>query len=188
MITLTNTAVDNTDDTIDLRLRQKPLRDAYKAVPAKALVRDSAQTTSTNTGVNNTLRGQIVFDDPENTQITYSLHSGVGGDSRLPVPGDLFCAAIASCLDTSIKVIANLYQIQLKTLAVHVSGVVDLRGTLKMEKDVAVGFQEIAINIDIEALDETHARQLPTIVQVAEQSCVVLQTIKQQPHVVINTI
>jgi len=124
-----------------------------------------------------------MFKDPNKTEFDYSLHTGVGGKGELPVPGDLFCGALASCLDTSIKVVANMYQLQLKSLSVKMNGSADLRGTLKMEKSVPVGFLDIDIYVEIEAKNELDNEKLPNIIKVAESCCVVLQTLRKPPQI-----
>ena len=45
---------------------------------------------------------------------------GGGGLGDLPVPGDILCAALASCTDSTIRVVANMFGIELLELAVDV--------------------------------------------------------------------
>jgi hypothetical protein len=40
-------------------------------------------------------------------QAAFGTHTAVGGESDYPVPGELLCAAVASCLDSTIRTIAN---------------------------------------------------------------------------------
>lgn len=186
MNTLNKQNSSNLDSSINLHKRQIPIRESYKAIPELARIKDSAMTSSDKFSADNPLYGQIIFNDPNKTEVDYSLHSGVGGNGEFPVPGDLLRAALPGCLDTSIKVVANMYQIQLKSLSVKVEGFADLRGTLKMEKSVPVGFLDISIDVEIETVNAVDKEKIPNIIQIAESCCVVLQTLKNPVPISLN--
>jgi uncharacterized OsmC-like protein len=67
----------------------------------------------------------------------------VGGPHDAPTPGDMLCAALAACQDSSIRMVANLYSIELKFLQVCVEADVDVRGTLAVDENVPVVFQSM---------------------------------------------
>jgi uncharacterized OsmC-like protein len=170
-------------EVVDMRLRQAPLRESYELDPRTAVVIDQARSCSKSIPATQPLYGTVVFDDPANTQLQVALHHGVGGDSDLPVPGDILCAAVASCLDSTIRVIANFLGIALRELSVKVESEVDLRGTLRMDKDVSVAFGAIRVEVTMIPEGDVDEATLTAVLTAAEQSCVVLQTLRNPPHI-----
>lgn len=173
-------------DAIDMKTRQIPLRQEYTEDGSKALVTDHAKSRSDLIPTTNPLYGMVEFNGFENDPLKISLHSGVGGHSDLPVPGDLLCGAIAGCLDSVIRVAANMVGIKLREVEVHVEADVDLRGTLLMDTNVPVGFKDIRINTHIVPEGEVRPALLQAILAAAERSCVVLQTLKNPPKITLN--
>lgn len=170
-------------DTVDMKARQAPLREQYTTTPAAALISDHATTRSDRVTPGQPLYGEVEFGDPNRTRLPLSLHSGVGGQSDLPVPGELLAAAVASCLDSTIRVIANMFGLPIRTLEVRCEAFADLRGTLRMDPSVPIAFQDV--NIDVNLVPETPvpAEHLDAIVAAAEQSCVVLQSLRNPPRI-----
>lgn len=168
---------------IDIRQLQAPLRARYESNAEAALITDRAKTSSTQVPAEQPLYGMLEFSDPSRTQFPIALHSGVGGRSDLPVPGDILCAAIASCLDTTIRVITNFLNIRLKELSVDVQGDADLRGTLKMCKDTPVAFCDIRIHALMVPEGDVASETMDAILTAAEASCVVLQTLRNPPKI-----
>jgi uncharacterized OsmC-like protein len=70
--------------------------------------------------------------------------------------------------------------IPIERIEVTVEGDLDLRGTLGISKDVAVGFQRIETRFEIVAPHAT-AEQLRALREKTEQYCVVMQTLTQPP-------
>ncbi len=169
--------------TTDMKQRQAPLRETYVRTPEAAVVTDHARSVSDQIPATQPLAGEIEFADPSRTRLRIALHKGVGGTSDGPVPGDILCAAIASCLDSTIRVIANMLGVQLASLEVAVEADVDLRGTLKMNTDVPVGFSDIRIAVRMEPAHNVPAQTLDAILAAAEQSCVVMQTLRHAPRI-----
>lgn len=172
--------------TVNMKLRQAPLRAAYLETPDKALIVDHARTRSDLTPATNPLYGAIECGDPGRTVLEIALHEGVGGRSDLPVPGELFSAAIAGCLDSVIRVVANFLGIRLSELEVSVRCEVDLRGTLKMAPEAPVGFKSILIEAHMVAEGDVPEAHLDMILNAAEESCVVLQSIRTAPEIVVR--
>lgn len=176
-------AIKTNETAIDMKARQAPLRETYTRLPAAAQIIDHATTCSDTIPATDPLYGEIEFGDPNRTRLPISLHQGVGGQSDLPVPGELFSAAIASCLDSTIRVIANMLGVRFKRLEVKVDCSVDLRGTLRMDPNVPVAFQSIQISATMVPNGNIPAATLDAILAAAEQSCVVLQTLQSSPQI-----
>lgn len=173
-------------NAVDMKGRQAPLRDAYLRLPSLASITDYATTRSDQVDADQPLYTEVEFGDPSATRLAMALHEGVGGGSDQPVPGELFCGAIASCLDSTIRVIANMLGIKLKSLEVAVTAAVDLRGTLRMSENVPVAFQTLDIAVDMVPEHEVDPAHLDAIVAAAEQSCVVLQSVRKAPEIAIR--
>jgi uncharacterized OsmC-like protein len=90
----------------------------------------------------------------------------------------MLCAALAACLDSTLRMIAVRMGIALKTLAVEVRAFADVRGCLGVDRQVPVGFQRIDVDVLIEAEGNTDPAQIGRLTSVAERCCVVLQTLR----------
>lgn len=183
MLVHTMTVEETNEAPVDMKALQAPLREAYLKDVSAALVTDHARSHSSKVPATDPLYGQIAFADPNNTTLDIALHKGVGGRSDLPVPGDILCAAIASCLDSTMRVVANFLGVEFETLEVAVDADVDLRGTLRMDQTVPVAFQDIRVAVTMTPQGDVPEATLNVILAAAEQSCVVLQTLKTPPAI-----
>ena len=161
--------------TIAMHERQTPLTDLYQREPQRALIADSASTSSQVVPVTDPLHGQVTT---AGHGIDIGVHPAVGGDGDGPIPGELLAAALASCLDSTLRIIANRLGIQLRRLAVTATGEVDVRGTLMVSPDVPVGFLGFQLTVDLEAEPGTRPAMLKALANAAEASCVVMQTLR----------
>ena len=166
---------------IDLKSIQHPLRERYKSEPDCAIVIDEAQTS----GVDPTDPFHFSVKPMKNSsvEIPVGVHHAVGGLHDAPTPGDILCAALAACLDSSIRMVANLLKIELEHLEVNVKGKVDVRGTMAVDTSVPVGFQSMACNVDLKAKPGTPEKLLKKLEQAAKQCCVVQQTLQNPPPI-----
>ncbi|NQY14568.1 MAG: OsmC family protein [Henriciella sp.] len=169
--------------SVDMKSRQAPLREGYVRMPTTAQITDHATTRSDRIQPDQPIYTEIEFGDANRTRLPIALHKGVGGNSDLPVPGELLCAAIASCLDSTIRVISNMFGLAIETLEVHAEAEVDLRGTLRMDPNVPTAFQKISVSVNLVPRDEVPKEHLDAIVSAAEQSCVVLQSLRTPPQI-----
>lgn len=166
----------------EVYLRHQALDEAYKQHPQSAMIVDSAVVEGGN------------FEDPFRTSVSMNpelsiplktgLHRAVGGDHDFPNPGDLLCAALATCFENTMRMIANRLEIRLMHSKVAVSARVDVRGTLMFDRTVPTGFQSMHMDIEIGAEDVTE-KLLSTVIGAAKRSCVVYQTLK--PNLPIST-
>ena len=167
--------------TVNVRELQAPLAARYREDPRAARVVDTAVTSSARP------------DDPfhfnvepmrgSGSIVQVGVHDALGGPHDAPTPGDLLCAALAACQESSIRMIANALRINLTHVKVTVEGEVDVRGTMMVDPTVPVGFQVMRVTADVRAAEGTPARMLETLSRHAEASCVVLQTLRTSPEV-----
>ncbi|MBV7328609.1 OsmC family protein [Chloroflexi bacterium TSY] len=99
-----------------------------------------------------------------------------GGDHDAPNPGDILCAAVAACLDSTIRIMAEHLRVTLTMLEVTVMAQVDVRGTLLVEKSVPVGFQSMQCHVKLEPIEGTNPALVQKLVGMSERCCVNLQT------------
>lgn len=163
-----------------VREAQAPLRKHYRIDPSAALVTDHATTRRTNGS------------DPFHTDVSpmpecgvslpVGVHGALGGLHDAPTPGDLLCAAWASCMDSSLRMVANAMGITLLSLEVEVEGDVDVRGTLMMEPDVPVGFQRMVCKVKLGPTPDTPSDVIDNLCRLAERCCVIQQTLLHTPQ------
>lgn len=166
-----------------VRERQLPVRTRYQDAPDAAWVFDHARTSDAQIPAHHPLHGHAICGEGIPVSIPVSVHRAVGGESDFPCPGELLAAALASCLDTAIRMVANIKGIELKHLEVHVSLGADVRGALMTGDNVSVGFQSGHMKVEIQAMDALPEAHLSALVAAAERSCVILQTLRAPPTV-----
>jgi len=90
----------------------------------------------------------------------------------------MLCAALAACLDSTIRIIADRLGVTLTRLEVEVTADVDVRGTLLVDTNVPVGFQTMRCHVNIQASEGTDPKLVKKLVAASEHSCVNLQTVR----------
>lgn len=170
---------------IDVREHQNPLIKRYRESPQEARVTDHARTTGAE--LSDPFHGKVDPGSEDHGIIwKFGVHKGVGGPQDYPVPGDILCTALATCLDSTIRLIANRFDLRLEILEVDVSADVDLRGTLVVDREVPVGFQSMKCQIQIKGKKGTDPKQIQKLLEAAEYSCVVMQTLRSGVPVEVN--
>ena len=104
------------------------------------------------------------------------IHRAVGGYHDRPNPGDILCAALASCFHSTLRIIADRLEIPIAGLEVSVQAEVDVRGTLLVDRN-PVGFQKTNCEVRLEPAANVPPEKVKMLFAVAEYSCVVLQTL-----------
>lgn len=163
--------------SLDMKERQEPLRKRYRERPKEGLIRDRARTTSNAS--TDPVHGYVEPGSQDyGVSWSFGIHRAVGGDHDAPNPGDMLCAALATCLDSTLRIIANRLGVSLNRLEVDVGADIDVRGTLLVDRNVPVGFQAMRCNVSIEPAEGTDPKLVEKIVAAAEHSCVNLQTLR----------
>jgi uncharacterized OsmC-like protein len=158
--------------------RQAPLRRAYEQEPAEAMIVDRGHTLGRDLA--DPLRTSVVPGEEYGVEVEIAVgtHRGVGGHHDAPNPGELLCAALAACQDSTIRMVADLLGVQLTSLAVQVEGAVDLRGCLAIDQSVRVGFPSMRSRTQLGVQPGTDPRTVQLLLAAAERSCVVLDTLR----------
>ena len=131
-------------------------------------------------------RTSVTVNDKMKIPFKIGAHKAVGGDHDFPNPGDLLCASLASCFESTIRMISNKLGIELIETKIKANAYVDVRGTLMIDKSIPVEFQSMQIDALIRAKN-TNEKLMNTLLKGAKQSCIVYQTIKKGVPITINT-
>lgn len=165
-----------------VRARQDPLRRRYRKEPGEAMIVDCACTVHDPS--RDAFHGRVVPGGVRRTSaFDFGIHHAVGGDHDLANPGDLLCAALASCFDATLRMIAERMGIVVESLRVETCARVDVRGTLAVAREVSVGFQCVRCHVLLKVASDTTEYAVEQLLQETERSCVVLQTLRAGVHV-----
>ena len=159
-----------------LRAMQAPLKERYRADPAAALVTLRARGTlgdDVHCAVH-TPRGRV----------NAGLHPATGGTGELACSGDMLLEALVACAGVTLKSVATAVEVPLKTGNVIAEGDLDFRGTLGVDKEAPVGFQEIRLRFEVDT--DAPQDKLDLLLKLTERYCVVYQTIKNGPKVSVS--
>jgi uncharacterized OsmC-like protein len=168
---------ENPRGNIDVRQRQEPLRERYKTMPEEARITDRARSVA---GVRTDPFHGSFAPGSQDYGITwpFGIHRAVGGFHDGPNPGDLLCAALATCLDSTLRMIAERLGVSLTSLEVDVKGEIDVRGTLAVDREVPVGMQSMHCDVNLSTAEGTDPQLVKRLLAAAERCCVNLQTLR----------
>jgi uncharacterized OsmC-like protein len=160
-----------------VKQRQDPLRERYRSVAADASITDCARTVFD--GSADPFHGAVVPGAGGAGPWRFGIHRAIGGYHDLPNPGDTLCAALASCLDATLRMIAERLGVPIRSLEVAVEADLDVRGTLLVDRSVPVGFQNMRCRVHLEPGYGSDPAKVQMLLAAAEHSCVVLQTLRK---------
>ncbi len=156
--------------------RQDPLIAHYRTEPQAAQITDRARTLFD--ADRDPFHGSVTLGQPEVArELEFGIHPAVGGYGDKPNPGDLLCGALAACLDSTIRIIAERMSVEIVRLEVEVEGLVDVRGTLRVDPSVPVGFEQLLTKVELRLGEGTTREMQQKLIAAAEHSCVNLQTL-----------
>ena len=163
-------------DATELREIQRPLKEQYRAEPAKAVVTlraegslaDSAVMCSVQTG---------------RALVEAGLHPATGGDASLACSGDMLLQALVACAGVTLCSVAINRGIAV-TGTVRAEGDLDFRGTLGVDRSAPVGFRTIRLIFDLDS--PASKEQLDDLIATTERYFVVYQTLASSPKLEIS--
>lgn len=169
-----------------LRNDQRALRKRYRVdAPEEAQVTDSAASVATS-GQSPMWGSVQVGSSSFGVTLPVGVHRAVGGRHDLPVPGDILCAALVACMDSTIRIIANNLGLALESLEVKVQADCDVRGTLLVDPSVRVGFNMMRVGVTAMPGAGVSADQVSKLIEMAERCCVNLQTLQNGVEVALQ--
>lgn len=164
--------------------RQAPLRRAYAEDPNRAL---STKWAATRAGVGaDAFHSVVEIGKGYGVSQRLGIDHMVGGEHDLPNPADLLCAALAACEDSAVRMIADLLGVRILDLRVEVTGDVDVRGALAIDRSVRVGFRSMNCRVHLRVPQSTEPPRLAALRKQSEASCVNLDTLRSGVPVTID--
>ena len=160
----------------ELKSLQAPLKERYKAEPEAAVITLRAQGRASE--------GIACKVETGRALVTAGLHPATGGDGTLACSGDMLLEALVACAGVTLRAVATAIGVALRDATITADGDLDFRGTLGVARDARVGFTAIRLNFDLDtdATDE----QIATLLKLTERYCVVYQTLRQPPEVLVR--
>ncbi len=168
----------------EVKQRQMALNEIYMSNPSLATIIHSSEVNGVN--LHDPFRTFVTVSDDLLVPFKVGIHKAVGGDQDFPNPSDMLCAALASCFESTIRLISDRLDIQLTETRVTVSAQVDVRGTLMIDKSIAVGYQSMHLDVTLVA-QAPNQKIMNVLLRAAEQSCIIYQTIKRGTPITITS-
>jgi uncharacterized OsmC-like protein len=168
---------EKTMDAAELRALQAPIKERYKSDPSAAVVTLKAKgsiDTENLTCKVETGRALAVA----------GLHPATGGSGLELCSGDMLLEALVACAGVTMKSVATAIEVPLKKGIVIAEGDLDFRGTLGVDKEAPVGFEEIRLRFEVST--DAPQDKLDLLLKLTERYCVVYQTIKNGPKVSVS--
>lgn len=168
-----------TMDATELRARQAPLKDRYRAEPRAAVTPLRASATFADGGITATVG---TWAGP----VRAGLHSATGGDGTDACSGDMLLEALVACAGVTLRSVATVMGVTIRSATLTATSSFDARGTLGLDRDVPVGVAQVTIAADLETdADDATLQRLSTL---AERYCVVGQSLRVPPSIVARRI
>jgi uncharacterized OsmC-like protein len=159
-----------------LRTIQAPLKEQYRIDPRAAVITLKAQGRL-GEGVSCSVEtGRALVDA--------GLHPATGGDGLHACSGDMLLQALVACAGVTLNAVATAIGVELRDATVRAEGDLDVRGTLGMQKDVPVGFQDIRLRFELDT--EAAEEQVATLLRLTERYCVIFQTLRNSPRISVS--
>lgn len=162
-------------DAATLRQRQAPLKERYRAVPESARTPLSAAGNFASDGVTCTVTGWA-------GPVRAGLHAATGGDGTDACSGDMMLQALVACAGVTLRSVATAMGLTIRSASVRATAVFDARGTLGLDRQVAVGVHDVVVEFELDTdADDAALERLATS---TERYCVVGQSLREAPRIV----
>jgi uncharacterized OsmC-like protein len=151
----------------ELRARQAPLKDRYRAEP------ESARLTLRADGE---LGSEAVSCSVETGRalVEAGLHPASGGEGTLACSGDMLLQALVACAGVTLRSVAVNRGLAVSGRVVA-EGDLDFRGTMGVDREAPVGFTAIRLRFELES--DASKEDLDGLLETTERYCVVYQTL-----------
>ena len=161
-------------DAAELRATQAPIKERYKSDPTSAMITLKAKGSIENEGI-------ACKVETGRALAVAGLHPATGGSGMELCSGDMLLEALVACAGVTLKAVATALAIPLRSGTVSAEGDLDFRGTLGVDKEAPVGFEEIHLRFEVGT--DAPQDKLDLLLKLTERYCVVYQTIKSGPPV-----
>ena len=164
-------------DPSQLKVVQAPLKEKYRNDPASALI--------TLRAVGHAM-GLSCKVETGKALVEAGLHPATGGDGAATCSDDMLLEALVACAGVTLRAVATAIGVELRDAKITAEGDLDFRGTLGVSKEAPVGFVKLRLRfeLDTEAPDD----QIATLLRLTERYCVVLQTLRTSPEIIVEAL
>jgi uncharacterized OsmC-like protein len=163
-------------DSAALKALQAPFKERYRDEPGTAVITLRAEG-ALGEGVSCSVQ-------TARAMVEAGLHPATGGDGLQACSGDMLLEALVACAGVTLNAVATALEIPLRSGRVLAEGDLDFRGTLGVAKDAPVGFKDIRLHFDLDT--DASEEQLATLLKLTERYCVVYQTLRSPPRIVVD--
>lgn len=160
----------------ELRALQAPLKEKYRETPEAALI-----TLRARGWVGEGITCKV---ETGKALVAAGLHSATGGDGLAACSGDMLLEALVACAGVTLQAVATAIGVNLRDAVISAEGDLDFRGTLGVSKETPVGFRDIRLNFELDT--DADEEQLKSLIRLTERYCVVYQTLRRSPEIVIS--
>jgi uncharacterized OsmC-like protein len=160
-----------------LRERQAPLKAQYEADPESAKLVMRVRSATEHSDPTRCTVAAVGLDGTDAVAWHAGAHPMAGGEGDLACSGDLLLASLAACQEITLRMVAAAMGIELRNVEVDVEGDLDFRGTMGIDPETPVGFQQIRTVIRFDA--DAPPDRLQRLAQRAERYCVVGATLRE---------
>ncbi|WP_306061459.1 OsmC family protein [Natronococcus wangiae] len=151
----------------DLQEAQRPIKESYEDKPEKAQVTLSARGEEQSDVRSCSVDiGRAIYEA--------ELHEGAAGPGTGACSGDLLLGALAACSQLTAQAVADAFDIEAE-ITTEAHGDLDLRGTLGIDEDVPVGFQDLQLEVTVDG--DVNEETAAALERYTERYCVVYQTL-----------
>ncbi len=164
-------------DTQTLRSLQAPLQQRYREDPESARTPVSAEGDFSDPGVTATVRGWA-------GPVRAGLHRATGGDGSDACSADLLLEALLACAGVTLRSVATVMGVEVRSARLTADGTFDARGTLGVDRSVPVGVTGVTVTAELDT--DADAATLDRLATATERYCVVGQSLAQPPRFVVR--
>jgi len=163
-------------DAEGLKVLQAPIKARYRDDPDAAVV-----TLRAEGDIGEGLSCSVAT---SRAMIEAGLHPATGGTGMQACSGDMLLEALVACAGVTLNAVATALALPVRGAKVKAEGDLDFRGTLGVAREAPVGFRDIRLTFEVDGdLDE---EQRATLLKLTERYCVVYQTLKASPPIVVT--
>lgn len=158
-------------DSTQLKAAQAPIKEQYREKPEEAVI-----TLRSEGAIG---EGVTCSVQTARALVEAGLHPATGGDGTHACSGDMLLDALVACAGVTLNAVATALELPVRNARVRAEGDLDFKGTLGIDREAPVGFQEIRLFFDIDG--DLSDEQLSTLLKLTERYCVVYQTLRAKP-------
>jgi uncharacterized OsmC-like protein len=159
------------------RAQQAPIKARYREAPesARVLARAESRLDTADIACRVAVwHGETVA----------GLHKATGGSGELACSADMLLEALVACAGVTLRAVATAMGVSLREGRVIAEAHWDARGTLGLDRSVPVGLTDIALRFELDI--DAEPDKVQRLVDTTERYCVILQTLKSPPAIVVS--